>query len=91
EVQQQDWTAHGGSSISRDAFFDPANGLTGYHDDLEDNGVGAQTWQSGSFVPGGSSSRTANPNMTTRELAARAAQLRQIESEKVEGGMCGAK
>ncbi|KAG0002509.1 hypothetical protein BGZ80_009883 [Entomortierella chlamydospora] len=91
EVQQLDWTAQGGGSISRDAFFDPANGLTGYHDDLEDNGVGAQTWQGGSFVLGGSSSRVANPNMTTRELAARAAQLRQIESEKDEDGMCGAK
>ncbi|KAF9351438.1 hypothetical protein BGX26_010564 [Mortierella sp. AD094] len=91
EVQQLDWTAQGGGSVSRDAFFDPANGLTGYHDDLEDNGASAQTWQGGSFVLGGSSSRVANSNMTTRELVARAAQLRQIESEKDEDGMCGAK
>ncbi|KAF9205064.1 hypothetical protein BGZ49_004513 [Haplosporangium sp. Z 27] len=92
EVKQLDWTAQSGGSISRDAFFDPANGLTGYHDDLEDGGVGTHTWRGGSFVLGGkSTSRTDSSNMTTRELVARAAQLRQIESEKDEDGMCGAK
>ncbi|KAF9109702.1 hypothetical protein BGX27_007293 [Mortierella sp. AM989] len=91
EVQQLDWTAQGGGSITKDTFFDPANGLIGYRDDLEDHG-GVQTWQGGSFVLGGSSSnRVGGPNMTRRELVARAAQLRQIESEKDEDGMCGAK
>ncbi|KAI8602315.1 WLM domain-containing protein [Dissophora ornata] len=92
EVQQLDWTAQGGNSVSRDAFFDPSNGLKGYHDDLEDYGEDVQTWQGGSFVLGGSSSRNRESStMTPRELAARAAQLRQISSEKDEDGMCGAK
>ncbi|KAK3814354.1 MAG: WLM domain-containing protein [Benniella sp.] len=91
EVQQLDWTAHGGRNLSKDTFFDPANGLTGYHDDLEDHGEDAQSWRGGTFVLGGGSRRAENSGLTTRELVARAAQLRQIESEKDEDGMCGAK
>ncbi|KAI1316952.1 hypothetical protein EDD11_009196 [Mortierella claussenii] len=92
EVQQLDWTANGGSRVSKDAFFDPANGLTGYHDDLVDSGVDTQSWQGGSFVLGGGSRIGPGESaMSTRELAARAAQLRQIATEKDEDGMCGAK
>ncbi|KAF9408994.1 hypothetical protein BGZ76_005759, partial [Entomortierella beljakovae] len=87
EVQQLDWTAQGGASVSRGSFFDPANGLSGYHDDLEDSGANGQVWQGGSFVLGGSRKQGSNAGMTTRELVARAAQLRQIESEKDEDGM----
>ncbi|KAG0199276.1 hypothetical protein BGX28_007435 [Mortierella sp. GBA30] len=90
EVQQLDWTAQGGRRVSKEAFFDPANGLAGYHDDLEDVGADVQRWQGGTYTLGGSTSGTADV-LTTRELVARAAQLRQIESEKDEDGMCGAK
>lgn len=90
EVQQLDWTAQGGHNISNDAFFNPANGLKGYHDDLEDNG--GEPWKGGTFMLGaGSRRRDENSTLTTRELVARAAQLRQIESEKDEDGMCGAR
>ncbi|KAF9966748.1 hypothetical protein BGZ70_001409 [Mortierella alpina] len=95
EVQQLDWTAQGGHKVSKDAFFNPANGLSGYHDDLEDSGVEVQSWQGGTYTLGGSSLRNTQGGgsleaLTTRELVARAAQLRQIESEKDEDGMCGA-
>ncbi|KAF9985406.1 hypothetical protein BGZ65_010910 [Modicella reniformis] len=91
EVQQLDWTAQDGHTVSKDAFFDPANGLTGYHDDLESHERETQCWQGGTFVLGGSTSRrNGDSTLSTRELVARAAQLRQIESEKDEDGMCGA-
>jgi hypothetical protein len=86
-----DWTAQNGSRVAGGDFFDPANGLQGYHDDLEDHGVDGQSWKGGSYVLGGGASRRETQALTTRELAARAAQLRQIESEKDEDGMCGAK
>ncbi|KAG0370012.1 WLM domain-containing protein [Gamsiella multidivaricata] len=90
EVQQLDWTAQGGNSVSKDVFFNPSNGLQGYLDDLEDSAVD-QSWQGGTFILGGGSSRRdQNLTLSPRELAARAAQLRQIESEKDEDGMCGA-
>ena len=81
--------------MSKDAFFNPANGLSGYHDDLEDSGVEVQSWQGGTYTLGGSSLKNTQAGgspetLTTRELVARAAQLRQIESEKDEDGMCGA-
>ncbi|KAF9281107.1 hypothetical protein BGZ88_011816 [Linnemannia elongata] len=91
EVQQLDWTAQNGSRVAGGDFFDPANGLQGYHDDLEDHGVDGQSWKGGSYVLGGGASRRDTEALTTRELVARAAQLRQIESEKDEDGMCGAK
>ncbi|KAG0057492.1 hypothetical protein BGZ89_001847 [Linnemannia elongata] len=91
EVQQLDWTAQNGSRVAGGDFFDPANGLQGYHDDLEDHGVDGQSWKGGSYVLGGGASRRNTETLTTRELVARAAQLRQIESEKDEDGMCGAK
>ncbi|CAO3567769.1 unnamed protein product [Mortierella alpina] len=95
EVQQLDWTAQGGKKVSKDAFFNPANGLSGYHDDLEDSGAEVQSWQGGTYTLGGSSLKNTQgggspETLTTRELVARAAQLRQIESEKDEDGMCGA-
>ena len=94
EVQQLDWTANGGGRVSKDTFFDPANGLSDYHDDLEDIAVDAQ-WHGGTFVLGGGSNSNRiggdSSTLTTRELVARAAQLRQIESEKDEDGLCGAK
>lgn len=81
--------------MSKDAFFNPANGLSGYHDDLDDSGVETPSWQGGTYTLGGSSLKNAQGGdslevLTTRELVARAAQLRQIESEKDEDGMCGA-
>ncbi|KAF9191343.1 hypothetical protein BGZ50_009461 [Haplosporangium sp. Z 11] len=97
EVQKLDWTAQNGQRVSKDSFFDPAHGLSDYHDDLEDHGHDMQTWQGGTFVLGrGNATRAGGSNndtdiLTTRELAARAAQLRQIETEKDEDGMCGAK
>ncbi|KAF9913053.1 hypothetical protein EC991_005921 [Linnemannia zychae] len=91
EVQQLDWTAQGGSRVSSGDFFDPSNGLQGYHDDLEDHAIDGQSWKGGSYVLGGGASRRGMEALTTRELVARAAQLRQIESEKDEDDMCGAK
>lgn len=90
-MQQLDWTAQNGSRVAGGDFFDPANGLQGYHDDLEDHRVDGQSWKGGSYVLGGATSRRDTQALTTRELVARAAQLRQIESEKDEDGMCGAK
>ncbi|ORZ23831.1 WLM domain-domain-containing protein [Lobosporangium transversale] len=90
EVQQLDWTANGGNSISKDVFFDPAHGLTGYRDDLEEHGADLPSWQGGSYVLGSGHS-SANSSLTTQELAARAAQLRQIASERDEDEMCGSK
>lgn len=90
EVQQLDWTAQGGNRVSQGDFYNPeTGGIPGYHDDLEDAGIDS-AWQGGTYVLGGGS-RGRTETMTTRELAARAAQLRQIESEKDEDGMCGAK
>ncbi|KAG0354021.1 hypothetical protein BG005_006790 [Podila minutissima] len=90
EVQQLDWTAQGGNKVSQGDFYNPeTGGIPGYHDDLEDVGNDG-AWQGGTYVLGGGS-RGRTETMTTRELAARAAQLRQIESEKDEDGMCGAK
>lgn len=92
EVQQLDWTANSGQSISKDSYFNPANGLTGYHDDLEEFDGNAQSWQGGAFVLGGGSRRRDEDSaLTPRELAARAAQLRQIETEQDEDGLCGAR
>ncbi|KAG0213382.1 hypothetical protein BGX33_002937 [Mortierella sp. NVP41] len=95
EVQQLDWTAQGGNRVSKGDYFDPLNGLQGYHDDLEDHGgVDGQSWKGGSYVLGGGGGpgrQRGTQALTTRELVARAAQLRQIESEKDEDGMCGAK
>ncbi|KAF9928421.1 hypothetical protein FBU30_002379 [Linnemannia zychae] len=91
EVQQLDWTANGGNRITNGDFFDPSNGLQGYHDDLIDHGVDGQTWTGGSYVLGGGAIKRGPETLSPRELAARAAQLRQIESEKDEDGMCGAK
>ncbi|KAF9977109.1 hypothetical protein BGZ73_006983 [Actinomortierella ambigua] len=106
EVQEFDWTAHGGHGLSRrtEAYFSPEGGAKSalgpdiFDDDQVDGG--ATTWQGGTFVLGGASGsgrrslpildNFGNP-MTPRELAARAAQLRQLENEKDQDGLCGAK
>ncbi|KAG0344462.1 hypothetical protein BG004_004467 [Podila humilis] len=92
EVQQLDWTAQGGNRVSSQGeFYNPlSGGIPGYHDDLEDVGPDGNAWQGGTYVLGSGSRRLGEEVMTTRELVARAAQLRQIESEKEEDGMCGA-
>ncbi|KAF9158483.1 hypothetical protein DFQ26_007553 [Actinomortierella ambigua] len=111
EVQELDWTAHGGHGLARrtEAYFTPEGGAKSAlgPDIFDDESVdgGATTWQGGIYVLGGGSGRGSgrqlqqrqpildnfgNP-MTTRELAARAAQLRQLENEKDQDGLCGAK
>ncbi|KAF9423603.1 hypothetical protein BGZ94_008251 [Podila epigama] len=92
EVQQLDWTAQGGHRVSQGEYYNPENGeISGYVDDLLESGT---SWQGGTYTLGGGKGSSRDPashTLSTRELVARAAQLRQIESEKDEDGMCGAK